>query len=78
MLGRHVRVRAEIVDLGAFSVHADQSDLLDWLDTADPSPDVVYLVHGEPRSAEELKAVLDERDAHQTVVASHGERVRLD
>jgi metallo-beta-lactamase family protein len=78
MLGRHVRVRAEVVDLGAFSVHADQRELLDWLGTADPPPEVVYLVHGEPRSAEALKDVLDERDTHQTVIASHGERVRLD
>lgn len=78
MLGRHVRVRAEVVDLGAFSVHADQRELLDWLGTAASPPEVVYLVHGEPRSSEVLKDVLDERDTHQTVVASHGERVRLD
>lgn len=78
MLGRDVRVRAEVVDLGAFSVHADQRELLDWLVTADPPPEVVYLVHGEPRSTEALKVVLDERNIHQTVIASHGERVRLD
>ncbi|HEX9814115.1 MAG TPA: MBL fold metallo-hydrolase, partial [Myxococcota bacterium] len=31
LLGRHVPVRSEIVDLSNFSVHADQSELLDWL-----------------------------------------------
>ena len=38
MLGGYVPVRAEVIDLAAFSVHADQRELLDWLDTADRTP----------------------------------------
>ncbi|MEZ5237862.1 MAG: MBL fold metallo-hydrolase [Microthrixaceae bacterium] len=78
MLGRHVRVKAEVIDLGAFSVHADRSELIDWLGTAEHPPEMVYLVHGEPDSAESLKALLDDLATHQTVVARQGERVRLD
>lgn len=78
MLGRHVRVRAEVVDLGAFSVHADRSELMEWLRTAQPAPEVVYLVHGEPDSARSLKALLDDASPHETVVARDRERVRLD
>lgn len=78
MLGRHVRVRAEVVDLGAFSVHADRAELTAWLATAQRPPEVVYLVHGEPDAAQFLKERLDGAGTHQTVVARHGERVRLD
>ena len=78
MLGHYVRVRAEVVDLGAFSVHADQGELVDWLATADGPPDAVYLVHGEPESSEELQRVIRRRDDWQAVVPRDGERVRLD
>lgn len=78
MLGGYVPVRAEVIDLAAFSVHADQRELLDWLDTADRTPEIVYLVHGEPDAADELRSVIDRRDGWSAVVARDGERVRLD
>jgi metallo-beta-lactamase family protein len=78
MLGRHVPVRAEVVDLGAFSVHADQRELCDWLDSASRDPEVVYLVHGEPESAQALRAEMRRRRERNVVVAVEDERVRLD
>jgi metallo-beta-lactamase family protein len=78
MLGRHVPVRADVVDLGAFSVHADQGELCDWLDAATGDPEVVYLVHGEPRAAEALRDEMRRRRERTVVVAVEGERVRLD
>ena len=77
MLGHAVRVRAEVVDLGAFSVHADQRELIAWLDTADQPPETVYLVHGEPESASTLEAMISRRDGWQAVVARDGERVQV-
>lgn len=78
MLGRYVRARARVVDLGSFSVHADQGELVDWLHTATRPPEAVYLVHGEETAAATLRDVIA-RDAPWTaVVAGHGERVRLD
>jgi len=79
MLGRYVRVRAEVVDLGSFSVHADQRELLGWLATADAPPEIVYLVHGEPDAAATLRELVEDGGrGPQAVVARHGERVRLD
>jgi len=54
LLGRHVPVKSEIVDLSSFSVHADQSELIDWLRAAPSEPDTVYVVHGEVRAASTL------------------------
>lgn len=78
MLGRYVRARAEIVDLGAFSVHADQHELVAWVETADPTPEAVYLVHGEAAPLAALRAFMERRDGWNPVIARDGERVRLD
>ena len=78
MLGRYIRARSEIVDLGAFSVHADQDELLRWLDTTDRPPETVYLVHGEPGPLTELHNRIDQRQDWQAVIARDGERVRID
>jgi metallo-beta-lactamase family protein len=78
MLGHYVRVRAEVVDLGAFSVHADQHELVEWLDTAVRAPETVYLVHGEPEATRELQRVIEARSDQGVVIAGDGERVRLD
>ena len=71
-------VRAEVVDLGAFSVHADQRELIEWLDTAERPPEIVYIVHGEPASASTLQAIIEEPGDRRAVIARDGERVRLD
>lgn len=78
MLGGYVPVRAEVVNLGVFSVHADQQELINWLDTAEQTPEVVYLVHGEPDSSSALHDVIERREGWTAVVARDRERVRLD
>jgi len=78
MLGRYVPVRAEVVDLGAFSVHADRQELCDWLDTATSPPETVFLVHGEPEASEALRDELLARRERHVVIPRQGERVRLD
>jgi metallo-beta-lactamase family protein len=52
--GEEVRVRAEICDLTGFSVHADTSELVDWVATAEGHPRVL-VVHGEPEAADRLR-----------------------
>lgn len=76
MHGRYVRVRAEIADLTGFSVHADRSELLDWVATADREPAAVYVVHGEDHAARSLASGIKARD-WPAVVPAHGERVRI-
>lgn len=75
--GLYVPVRAEIVDLSGFSVHADSDELIDWLSRCPREPDVVFLVHGEPASSEALAARIGQELAWTAVVARDGELVRL-
>ena len=54
MHGRNVPVRAEILQDEEFSVHADRSELLDWLAALSPQPRQVFTVHGTAESASAL------------------------
>jgi metallo-beta-lactamase family protein len=78
LLGHYLTVQAEVVNLPAFSVHADHDDLLDWLATADSAPDSTYVVHGEPDAADHLRDSIEERLGWNTVVPRFGEKVRVD
>ncbi len=50
--GRYIPVKAEIVSDGEFSVHADASDLIDWLRDLSPQPETVFVTHGEEGSSD--------------------------
>jgi metallo-beta-lactamase family protein len=78
LLGRYVRVRADVVDLGGFSVHADGGEMVDWLETASPPPEWVFVVHGEPHASSALCDRIEERLDWNAVVPRHLERIRID
>jgi metallo-beta-lactamase family protein len=77
MMGKYVRVRSQVVNLPMFSVHADASELLEWVASAKPAPETVYVVHGEPEASAALaKAITTSLDL-TAVMPSYGERVRV-
>lgn len=78
LLGRYVPVRAQIVDLPAFSVHADRGEILAWLGGAPSPPDTLYVVHGEAEPAAALCRQVGGDLGWNAVVARDRERVRLD
>ncbi|MGH7558066.1 MAG: MBL fold metallo-hydrolase RNA specificity domain-containing protein [Gemmatimonadota bacterium] len=57
--GDEIDVRARIVTINGFSSHADQDDLLAWLEPTKSAR--VFLVHGEPPVMEKFTATLKER-----------------
>jgi metallo-beta-lactamase family protein len=77
MHGHYVPVRAEIVDVQDFSVHADADETLRWLGRSPTPPDNVYVVHGEAHAAAALAARIDEELGWCAVVPRYGERVRI-
>jgi metallo-beta-lactamase family protein len=78
MLGRYIPVHAEVVNVPAFSVHADQSEIIEWLKTAPRRPDICYIVHGNETAAEALREAIRKELGWQAVVPRHLEQVRLD
>jgi metallo-beta-lactamase family protein len=77
MHGRYVPVRAEVVSVGGFSVHADGDDLLAWLASEPEPPEVVYVVHGEPDGSAALADRIRDELGWLAVVPTDGEVVRL-
>jgi len=78
MLGREVAVEAEVVYVPGFSVHADRSEILDWLRQSPRPPEKTLVVHGEPEAAEALNAAIASELGWSSAVPSYLDEVRLD
>lgn len=76
--GRYIPVRATIVRDAEFSVHADSSDVMDWLRDLDPAPETVFIVHGEPDAARALHDRIEDDLGWTAAVAKQGEVVLVD
>jgi len=77
MQGRYVSVRAEIIDVPDFSVHADADELVAWVASAPEPPQTVYVVHGEAPASAALARRIETELGICAVVPRLGERVRL-
>jgi metallo-beta-lactamase family protein len=53
-MGAYHQVKAEVLCINALSGHADQSDLLDWLQHFKVAPKEIYLNHGELHQSNSL------------------------
>jgi metallo-beta-lactamase family protein len=69
VLGRPVRVRAEIESLRAYSAHAGLSGLVDFLQPAAERGSEIYLVHGDEEAAVEFAETL-RLEGHKRVTVS--------
>jgi len=75
MHGRYVPVRAEVCDLSVFSVHADSTELIDWLGTTTGAPQSVFVVHGEESAALALRRRIDRHFGWTAAAPVQGERL---
>ena len=77
MHGQYVGVKAEILQDSEFSVHADATDLIDWLRDLHPPPVTVFCVHGEPDPAAALATRIERELRLAAVVPTLDEVVVL-
>lgn len=70
-------VRAEIASVPAFSVHADRSELIDWLASASTPPHQVVGVHGDPEAMDSFKEAVSERLSQNVLTPGQGESILL-
>lgn len=61
LFGKFLPVKAKIEHLESLSAHADQFELLDWLNEIKNFPEKVFLVHGEPMALDMLRVKLEDK-----------------
>jgi metallo-beta-lactamase family protein len=72
--GQDVPVRAEVVQLGSASAHADRRQLLAWLKRMPSPPDQVYVVHGEMQASDALRQRIERELGWRALVPEHASR----
>ena len=78
IFGEPHRVRCQVKCMDAFSGHADQKELLDYVALNPPERlQRVFLVHGEPDQAEALRALLLQAGCRDVHIPDRGETVSL-
>jgi len=65
LFGKYFPVKARIEKIEGVSAHADQQELLDWMNKLEKAPEKVFIVHGEKTSAEALQKKITEQYGYQ-------------
>lgn len=60
VLGERIDVKAQIVSIGAYSAHADQRQLLNWVAHAEKIPSRIFCNHGEENASAALATRITE------------------
>ncbi len=66
--GQRISIRAAVHTLEGYSAHADQKDLLNFIDRMRRKPRQVRLVHGDDRAKQALATLLRQRHPGVEVV----------
>ncbi|MBU1164215.1 MBL fold metallo-hydrolase [Patescibacteria group bacterium] len=69
---RPVNVKATVSAIGAYSAHADQPKLVEWVNQmSKPKPKKVFIVHGEKESAKTLSSQISKETKLTTVIPEY-------
>lgn len=75
--GERISVNAEVAMLDGLSAHADQEEILAWLEKLPAPPRNTYVTHGEPEGSSSLEWAIQERLGWQVDVAQHMQEVEI-
>ncbi|MEO6816795.1 MAG: MBL fold metallo-hydrolase [Edaphobacter sp.] len=77
IFGELMRLRAEVDSIGELSGHADQRELLEWMQPVVPTLKQVFLVHGEPDAQQALKEEIEKMYKLKVFCPQRGERFQV-
>lgn len=72
LFGETIEVKAEIMKLDGVSGHADQDGLIRWLQSFDPKPEQVFIVHGEDSVCDLFAKKLTEEYGYNVIAPYSG------
>jgi len=76
ILGEEMAIRAKIYTIGGFSAHADQKELLEWLQSFKTNPHII-IVHGEENVELEFEGIVREQLGFKTHVPHKGDVMKI-
>lgn len=76
--GGYVPVRAQVKSLHNMSAHADYSEIIKWLSESKIRPRKVFITHGEPSAADELRRRLEEKFGWDCIVPTQSDTLKLE
>jgi metallo-beta-lactamase family protein len=77
MFGQMIPVRAKIRTIDGFSAHADQAEILRWLQGFERAPQRSFIIHGERNAASSLAQAIRERLKWKVEIPAYADRVVL-
>ncbi len=79
VMGEEIAVKAKVKMMDGFSAHGDVEQIMTWLQSCDsPKPAKVFVVHGEPQSAEAMKERLENDYGVEAYVPFMGDVVTIE
>lgn len=75
--GQDVPIRAEVVQLGSMSGHADADELIAWMKRFDQPPQRVFVTHGEPAASDALRHRIETELGWDALVPDYRDVVEL-
>ncbi len=72
LFGETIEVKAQIMKLDGISGHADQDGLIRWLQSFDPKPQQVFIVHGEDNVCDTFADKLNKEYGYNAVAPYSG------
>jgi len=77
LFGLEIPVKCHVEKLEGFSAHADQAELLNWINNFQDSPKNVFVVHGEEKSAKDFTKLIHKRYRWNVMAPSYHETFEL-
>ena len=76
--GKYYEVRARVEHVKTMSSHADQKELLSWMSGIKKKPKKVFIVHGEPQSADALRVKINDTFGWECTLPHYREEIDVD
>lgn len=77
IFGEDVPVNCHVREIQGLSAHADQSELMRWLDNFKKSPKMTFITHGEIESATTFSKLIESKLGWKTAIPEYLESVEL-
>jgi metallo-beta-lactamase family protein len=77
IMGDSIPVRAEIIQMGSLSAHADQGEMLDWMGGFKTVPKQTFLVHGEAEAQNVFAQKIREEKGWNVEIPEQGQTFSL-